>query len=210
MGSIAENILALRKQRGLSQTELAEKIGISRQAVSNWERGIATPDVETLQLLAEALEVDFNAVLTGAERSPKPPGAPPQTRTILLIINLALFAAHLAVALFRHLNPLVLIVPGFLASFSLFLFFLFRHVITQNDYSILAGYDPKQDDPEIVKKQLETIDLFNLLFAFLYSSLCFLTYGLQGVDHARAFLLVLHIVSLSSCVIAVNLKMKSG
>ena len=32
MGSIAENILALRKQRGLSQTELAEKIGISRQA----------------------------------------------------------------------------------------------------------------------------------------------------------------------------------
>ena len=31
MGSIAENILALRKQRGLSQTELAEKIGISRQ-----------------------------------------------------------------------------------------------------------------------------------------------------------------------------------
>lgn len=36
---LADNIIALRKQNGFSQEEFAEKIGVSRQAVSSWERG---------------------------------------------------------------------------------------------------------------------------------------------------------------------------
>ena len=50
--NLADNIVALRKKHGLSQEQFAEKIGVTRQAVSNWERRIATPDVETLDLIA--------------------------------------------------------------------------------------------------------------------------------------------------------------
>ncbi|MFR8861295.1 MAG: helix-turn-helix transcriptional regulator [Coprococcus eutactus] len=47
--------VALRKKHGLSQEQFAEKIGVTRQAVSNWECRIATPDVETLVPDSEAV-----------------------------------------------------------------------------------------------------------------------------------------------------------
>ena len=44
-------ILKLRMQKGLSQDELAEKIMVTRQAVSRWENGETVPNTETLKLL---------------------------------------------------------------------------------------------------------------------------------------------------------------
>ena len=62
---LADNIIALRKQNGFSQEDFAEKIGVSRQAVSSWDRGIATPDVETLNALAKLFDVDLSSLING-------------------------------------------------------------------------------------------------------------------------------------------------
>ena len=53
----------LRKQKGLSQEELAEKIFVSRQAVSRWENGETVPSTETLKLLSEFFDVSVNTLL---------------------------------------------------------------------------------------------------------------------------------------------------
>lgn len=45
---LSEKIIRLRKGRGLSQEELAERLGVSRQAVSRWESGTALPDAGNL------------------------------------------------------------------------------------------------------------------------------------------------------------------
>ncbi len=58
--SIADKLLALRKQNGLSQEELAEKLGISRQAVSKWERAEASPDTENLIALAKIYNISLD------------------------------------------------------------------------------------------------------------------------------------------------------
>ena len=56
-------LFQLRTQRGLSQDELAEKIFVTRQAVSRWENGETTPYVETLKLLSRFFDVSINTLL---------------------------------------------------------------------------------------------------------------------------------------------------
>lgn len=58
--SFEERLLEIRKSRGMSQEVLAEKIGVSRQAVSKWETGEALPDYTKLIALADALEVSLD------------------------------------------------------------------------------------------------------------------------------------------------------
>jgi len=53
----------LRAKKGLSQDELAEKVFVTRQAVSRWENGETTPNVETLKLLSEFYDVSINTLL---------------------------------------------------------------------------------------------------------------------------------------------------
>lgn len=59
----ANRLLQYRKQAGYSQEELAEKIGVSRQAVSKWERSEASPDTDNLIVLAELYGVSLDELL---------------------------------------------------------------------------------------------------------------------------------------------------
>lgn len=56
-------MLALRTKNGLSQDELAEKIHVTRQAVSRWETGETIPNTETLKLLSKFFDVSINTLL---------------------------------------------------------------------------------------------------------------------------------------------------
>lgn len=60
---IAEKIKRLRKQKGVSQEELADKTGVSRQAVSKWEGGQSTPDIEKLVILSSYFGVTTDSLL---------------------------------------------------------------------------------------------------------------------------------------------------
>lgn len=58
-----ENIKAIRKQRGLSQEELAIRLHVVRQTVSKWEKGLSVPDSDMLVKIAEVLEVSIGELL---------------------------------------------------------------------------------------------------------------------------------------------------
>lgn len=64
---VKDVILQLRTQRNLSQDELAEKLFVTRQAVSRWENGETVPNTETLKLLSRFFDVSINTLL-GAPR----------------------------------------------------------------------------------------------------------------------------------------------
>ncbi|MBR6072326.1 MAG: helix-turn-helix domain-containing protein [Acholeplasmatales bacterium] len=61
---IANRLLELRKKSGLSQDELASKLGISRQSVSKWERAEASPDTDNLICLAKIYGVSLDELLS--------------------------------------------------------------------------------------------------------------------------------------------------
>ncbi len=57
---LSEKIYALRRKNGLSQEQLAEKIGVSRQAISKWEGGLSTPELDKLKALSECFQVTID------------------------------------------------------------------------------------------------------------------------------------------------------
>ena len=72
---LGANIVSYRKQRGLTQAGLAEKLNYSDKAVSKWERGESMPDVLTLMQLSELFGVSVNDLLSDPNRLPEQTGA---------------------------------------------------------------------------------------------------------------------------------------
>ena len=64
---IANRLVKLRKEKGLSQEELAEKLGLSRQAVSKWERAESSPDTDNLICLARLYGISLDELLKTAD-----------------------------------------------------------------------------------------------------------------------------------------------
>ena len=69
MEKIGNQIATLRKQKKLTQTDLGERLGVSFQAVSKWERGETLPDTAILLDLASVLETTVDFILSGGEKA---------------------------------------------------------------------------------------------------------------------------------------------
>ncbi len=69
--TIGETISALRKERNMTQRELAEKMNVTDKAVSKWERGLSCPDVASLPNLANVLGVPVETLLNASSKSRK-------------------------------------------------------------------------------------------------------------------------------------------
>lgn len=65
--TIADRIQSLRKAKGMSQEELADRVGVSRQAVSKWESEQATPDLDKVVIMSDIFEVTTDYLLKGIE-----------------------------------------------------------------------------------------------------------------------------------------------
>ena len=77
---LAENLILLRNMKGMSQEQIAEVIGISRQSYAKWEQGETVPDIEKCDRLAKFYDITIDALLhqentVGNTRlAPAPPG----------------------------------------------------------------------------------------------------------------------------------------
>lgn len=77
--TLAEKILSLRTERGMSQDDLAEKLEVSRQSVSKWETAQSTPDLDKIIKLADLFGVSVDQLVRDGERPQPPEPSPPQT-----------------------------------------------------------------------------------------------------------------------------------
>lgn len=115
----SENLKTLRKQKGLSQEELAIRLHVVRQTISKWEKGLSVPDADLLQRLAEILEVSVSQLLGGVpEAAPTVNEVAEQlsrineqlaiknrrTRRVLKVIGIVVAAAVLLQVLFAILS----------------------------------------------------------------------------------------------------------
>ena len=78
--TIGKRIAALRKEKGLTQEELADHMGVSPQAVSKWENDQTCPDISALPKLARLLGVSVDELLEGKQELPAVRVLPPAER----------------------------------------------------------------------------------------------------------------------------------
>mgnify|MGYP004608790549 FL=1 len=71
--TFAKNLKMLRKQAGMSQEQLAEKLGVSRQAVTKWETGAGIPDIENIMAISTLFDISIDDLLSNESGSKKLP-----------------------------------------------------------------------------------------------------------------------------------------
>lgn len=67
---LEEKLISLRKQKGLTQLQVAEEIDVSRQAISKWESGVAVPSIDNLKFLSKLYGVSLDYLLNDDVESP--------------------------------------------------------------------------------------------------------------------------------------------
>ena len=135
-----QKIQALRKQRGLTQEQLAQRLGVSRQAVSRWELDESLPETANLLPLRDALGVSIDALLDPAQgpagpsprEEPSAPAAPAlgallkrRLWLLLLPVELVVFSALALWRLGKAPSPaLMVLLQGLWLCFILYLLLL--------------------------------------------------------------------------------------
>ena len=77
---LSERIYKFRRKSGLSQEQLAEKIGVSRQAISKWESGTSTPELEKLLALSDCFSITLDELVKDEAANQEASEAPLKSR----------------------------------------------------------------------------------------------------------------------------------
>ncbi len=112
MPKISKNIKKLRVERNLTQDALAEKMFVTRQAISNWENDKTKPDIEALEKLAQAFGVDIEEIIYGEKKkeiiSDDKTKEKNRMKIILAVVGCLFIGAGLAVVFFGFWEKLPL------------------------------------------------------------------------------------------------------
>ena len=98
----SNNLIQLRKTNNLSQEQLAEKLGVTRQAVSKWESGQAMPDVDKLIQLANMFEITTDQLLNKLESQPASETKPDLYTILAFIFLLVIWVGGLVWVICGH------------------------------------------------------------------------------------------------------------
>ena len=125
--TLGENIARLRTRAGLSQSELAERLGVSRQSISKWETNTSIPELDKCIALSQLFSVSLDELVTGtepaaapspvlqeAQSQPQRAPIPPDVSQAKTLGGILLGVGLLSVVLGLVFSPLLLILGGYL------------------------------------------------------------------------------------------------
>lgn len=90
MKNIGETIASLRKEKGMTQSELAEKMNVTDKAVSKWERNLSCPDINTISKLANILDISVEELLKTKKNNLKTTKVKSLSNLIFKVVALAM------------------------------------------------------------------------------------------------------------------------
>ncbi|MBO4558576.1 MAG: helix-turn-helix domain-containing protein [Lachnospiraceae bacterium] len=154
MSDISKHIRRIRQERGLTQEQLAEKMHLSRQAISNWETGKTSPDIDSLLALADILDTDVMELLYGEKSTNK--NNPENVNLELIYKTVKEFI--LMKKIIKAIVTVALV--GVLAFFAVQLFRYMKPDVRIGYDTQVSGYDPEKGYISAAKVSFNSRSIF--------------------------------------------------
>lgn len=139
METFGKRLARLRKDASMTQDELSEKLHVSRQTISSWERDRSEPDMNMLNQIADLFLVDMNILLRGITKQQSDTKVLRYvfllTTIFQIVFSIFLVIAHKEKSIGGVIVLFVLLIINFI------MYCMINYMINNNDYSLLAGYD---------------------------------------------------------------------
>lgn len=221
--NIGKFIALKRKQKALTQEQLAEKIGVSNKSISKWENGKCMPDYSVLESLCSELDISISEFMNGGEENvDEKCGAVPQKPVrifyggVFIVINFALCAffcfEHLIFPFEQTVGKVIGIWIFFICSISLYP--ILKLSVQSDDYSLIAGFNTeKKLDRPLASKLLILISIWNCFTAMIYSFLYLIMPFVEGGAAQSLYggiLIAAYIVGVAVLILIVNRKYKNS
>lgn len=199
---LGENITKFRKEKGLSQEKVAERMEVSRQAVTKWESNISKPSSDNLIKLAELLGVSVDVLLGNCEYSNIEEPIKVKTNKsswVFIGISIVCIIAYIVVSnLFTRFSfGTLLCVFIICVPMQLFLHIYFSNAINNDSYTGIAGFSDKIEyNYSEVKKLLLQIDIQIGMSSAVYIFLiCAIDCVQLGISYINGLLLTMYILN---------------
>lgn len=102
--TFGNQIASMRREKGMTQSELAEKMGVTDKAVSKWERDLSCPDVSSIPRLAEIFGISVDELMQGKTESKEKPAVSRINTIIDLVLKGVALAMGVATAVLSIMN----------------------------------------------------------------------------------------------------------
>ena len=206
MQDIANNLLKLREAKNLTQAEMAERLGVSRQTISSWESGRTVPGAHILQEIRNVFGIDILGDPDfddyASAHNTRVQAQNMTVKRCLLAATVLMSIAHFVGAFSGKASfPNLLSCPILFLFIHLFFHIAFGYCIRNNDYSMIAGYNKETDSDEMAANVLNTTWLFTGIQAVICNILFFGIWFIEENETKRTFSTVLSMVFISFVVI---------
>ncbi len=193
---LGDNIKKYRAEAKLSQSELAERLYVTRQAVSNWERGISEPDVEMLLRISKELHISIENLIGDEEE--KEVFSRRTTRILLslqLLLILLIIILRFSTDYIQNMGTLLFL--SFYPFMSGTLYLIFGYMYKSNDFSLLSGYDSRMHyDLNQLKRVVSAQETWINFINIIHMSLQLLLFILN-INDGRSFIVLMFTYLLS-------------
>ncbi len=213
---ISSRLSYLRKTHNLSQEDLAQKLNISRQAVSNWERGKSEPDMSTILQLSDIYSINIDELLknnTACDVNINNSANNKKAENYSALLFAFNFICTVLFTVYALLiNNTEYSISGFILScvflaMATTIYFTFGNIIKNSDYSLLAGYDKNlKYNKAKLKQMLISIESFFLLNSFITNALSFAVTLANLPQWIRVLLLFVFIINFLIYIVMINIK----
>lgn len=172
--NIGEKLLELRKNKHLSQEEVADKLNVTRQTISKWETGSSTPDFDKIAPLCKLYEISADELLTGVKKDEEQMPVVKEvqnsnTKERAKGIGISIFLYFISVAWLMISIPVLRINPIVSTAIFLIICGIATYLIIYTSIVYKKPEDKKEKTPSIAKQINEIISIIFLIIYLLIS-----------------------------------------